>query len=235
MIFPFLNPIVIVAAAVPAVVLLIYVYRKDRLEIEPSWLLASLVILGIASTTLAMLIERFAITLLDLSAPTSRILYSLVLFFVIVGPAEEGMKYLLLRFRTWNQPAFNCQFDGVVYAVFVSLGFALWENIGYVMQLGLTGALLRSVTAVPGHACFGVFMGAWYGMAKRFSNAGDEERSRAYRRFSFVIPALIHGAYDFFATLQVAGSTVIFVAFIIAMFIISIWLINKLSREDAYI
>jgi RsiW-degrading membrane proteinase PrsW (M82 family) len=41
-----------------------------------------------------------------------------------VAGAEESSKYLLLRRRTWHSPEFNCQYDGVVYAVFVALPFA---------------------------------------------------------------------------------------------------------------
>ena len=98
------------------------------------------------------------------------------MYFGVVAFSEEGAKYFLLKRRTWNSAAFNCQFDGVVYAVFVSLGFALWENISYVLMYGLSTALVRAVTAVPGHACFGVFMGVWYGLAKRLH--GRERTAR---------------------------------------------------------
>lgn len=49
---------------------------------------------------------------------------------------------------------------------------------------GLGTAAVRAVTAVPGHACFGVFMGAFYGLAKRYDNFGDEYRSRRCRRLA---------------------------------------------------
>ena len=41
--FFFANPILIAAAVIPAIVLLAYVYRADRLEPEPPGLLWSLV------------------------------------------------------------------------------------------------------------------------------------------------------------------------------------------------
>lgn len=91
--------------------------------------------------------------------PQSSTAYNVLLYFVVVALSEEGFKYLLLKKRTWYSSEFNCQFDGVVYAVFVALGFALWENISYVLMYGLGTAAVRAVTAVPGHACFGVFMG----------------------------------------------------------------------------
>ncbi len=76
--------------------------------------------------------------------------YNVLLYFVVVALSEEGFKYLLLKKRTWYSSEFNCQFDGVVYAVFVALGFALWENISYVLMYGLGTAAIRAVTAVPG-------------------------------------------------------------------------------------
>ena len=55
---------------------------------------------------------------------------------------------------------------------------------------GFGTALVRAVTAVPGHACFGVFMGAWYGMAKRWEGAGFESRSKTCRTMALLLPAL---------------------------------------------
>ena len=94
-------------------------------------------------------------------------IYDALLYFGVVAVSEEGFKFLLLHRRTWRESEFDCCFDGVVYAVFLSLGFALWENIRYVLAYGFATAVARALTAVPGHACFGVFMGAWYGAARR--------------------------------------------------------------------
>ena len=122
--FLYMNPILIAAAVIPAIVLLVQVYRADRLEPEPPVLLLSLVLYGIFATGLAMLTEELGSALLDRSFPRSSTAYNVLMYFVVVAFSEEGFKYLLLKKRTWRSPAFNCQFDGVVYAVFVSLGFA---------------------------------------------------------------------------------------------------------------
>ena len=74
--------------------------------------------------------------------------YRLLFYYIVVACSEEGAKYLLMRFKTWNSSAFNCQFDGVVYAVSVSLGFALLENIMYVLQYGMATAVVRAFTAI---------------------------------------------------------------------------------------
>ncbi len=176
MIFFYTNPILIAAAVIPAVFLLVHVYRADKLEKEPAPLLISLVLYGIAATFIALLLERFGSWLLGRYFPENSTPYNVLMYFGVVAFSEEGAKYFLLKRRTWNSAAFNCQFDGVVYAVFVALGFALWENISYVLMYGLSTALVRAVTAVPGHACFGVFMGVWYGLAKRLHGQGRTAR-----------------------------------------------------------
>ena len=231
--FFYVNPILIAAAVLPAIFLLVQVNRADKLDREPGWLIALLVFQGIISTALAMFTERLGMTLLDWLLPEDALAYRLILYFIVVACSEEGFKYLLLKRRTWNSPEFNCQFDAVVYAVAVSLGFALWENISYVILYGLGTAMLRAVTAVPGHACFGVFMGAFYGMAKRSDNFGHRRRANLSLRLSVLVPVLLHGAYDFIAS--GGGSTWIFVLFVAVMFLVASWMVRSLSRNDRYI
>ena len=231
---PTTNPILIAAAVIPAVILLIDIYRRDRLEKEPRRLLISLVVLGVVSTVLAVVTEYIGSFLLGLVLTEDSIAYNAVMYFIVVACSEEGTKYILLRRKTWKSPEFNCQFDGVVYAVFVSLGFALWENIGYVAAYGLSTALTRALTAVPGHACFGVFMGAWYGMAKRYENEKNEKKCRQSRRLAFWLPVLIHGTYDFIATFNTIHAGWIFLAFVIILFIVARHRVKKLSEQDQY-
>ena len=152
----------------------------------------------------------------------------------MVAVSEEGIKYLLLRFKTWRSPEFNCTFDGVVYAVFLSLGFALWENIHYVLTYGMSTALARAVTAVPGHACFGVFMGTWYGLAKRASLRGKPGKSLALRILAFLIPTLLHGLYDFVAASRLLEMGWVFFPFVGGMFLVSYLLVKLMSRYDGY-
>lgn len=235
MLFFYMNPILIAAAVIPAIFLLVKVYQADRLEKEPPGLLISLVLYGILATGFAMVTERFGSFLLKRYFSSNILVYNILMYFVVVAVSEEGFKYLLLKWRTWRSPFFNCQFDGVVYAVFVSLGFALWENIGYVIRYGLGTALVRAVTAVPGHACFGVFMGTWYGIAKKYEGYGMEGKSRLCRIFAFLLPTLLHGCYDFIASYQHLHYAWAFVAFIVVLFVIAFILIKKMSLHDQYI
>ena len=229
------DVILIAAAVIPAIVLLTMVYRADRVESEPPGLLMRLVLMGILSTSIAKLLERLGLLVLNGVFPGETLLYDILLYFGVVGFAEEGAKYVLLKRATWYSPQFNCRFDGVVYAAFVSLGFALWENLGYVFMHGLGTAMLRAVTAIPGHACFGVFMGCWYAQARELARMGDENASKRLRVLSVVIPALLHGAYDFLATIMDYASGWYFFAFVAVLFVVTYRLIGRLSREDRYI
>ena len=226
------NLFLIAAAVIPAVFLMIKVYRSDRLEKESPGLLWSLTLAGILSALIALVSERILGSVLG-AIVRNKQLYQILLYFVVVACSEEGAKYFLLKRRTWNSWEFNCQYDGVVYAVFVSLGFALWENISYVLHYGFSTALVRAVTAIPGHSCFGVFMGVFYGMARRSENIGQHEAARLYRVLSVLVPVLLHGAYDYIATL--GNSTWIFLCFIAAIFVLAYCLVIRMSKADRYI
>ena len=229
------NWILITAAIVPAIFLMIRVYKADRMEKESGYLLRSLVIGGILATLLAQVEERIGEWILYRNVMPGTTLYNVILYFVVVGVAEETSKFIMMRSRTWRNPEFNCQYDGVVYAVFVSLGFALWENISYVLTYGFSTALVRAVTAVPGHACFGVFMGIFYGIAKKHENRGHHRASVGYRALAILVPVLLHGAYDYIASMEQMHGGWFFVAFIAAMFILAFLLVNRAAKDDQYI
>ena len=229
------DAILISAAVIPAIALLVMVYRADHVDKENPMLLARLVLMGVFATSIAKLLEYAGMVLLDSVFRYETVLYNVLMYFGVVAFAEEGAKYALLKRTTWGRGDFNCRFDGVVYATFVSLGFALWENIGYVMMNGLGTALLRAVTAVPGHACFGVFMGCWYAQAYEMDRRGDARASKRLRVLSVLLPALLHGAYDYLAVGVGNRSGWFFLGFVALLFIITYRLIGRLSREDRYI
>ena len=240
LIFSFLlspNVRLIAAAVLPALALLVYVYRRDRLEPDPPGLLLSLLLCGVAATFLAMITESVGAIALAMFLPggENHPAYGVWMFFVIVGLSEEGFKYLAMRLRTWRSPEFNCRFDGVVYAVFVSLGFALAENIGYVLMYGFGAAILRAITAVPGHASFGVFMGACYGFARKAENGGRREASRIWRLLAVLLPTAIHGCYDYIAVNESADVSATFTVFVAIVFVSAFVLVKRLSAGDEYI
>ena len=78
-------------------------------------------------------------------------------------------------------------------------------------------------------------MGMWYGFGKKYDNERNERASKACRIMSFLLPAFIHGCYDFAAAMEGDAYAWIFIAFILIMFIIAFRLIKKLSYNDRYI
>ena len=137
----------ILAAVLPAAFLLRYIYRHDTIEKEPPGLLVLLLLMGVVAAVCSGVLESLAESILNLLVSPSNPIYIILLAFLVVAMIEEGMKFLLLKRCTWNHPAFNYRFDGIVYAVFISLGFAAFENIQYVLHYGLSVALPRALLA----------------------------------------------------------------------------------------
>ena len=90
--------------------------------------------------------------------------------FIVVALVEEFSKYIIVKYYAQNNREFNEPFDGIVYAVMVSMGFAALENVLYVYQYGSSTGITRAFTAVPAHATFGILMGYFMGKAKFSKN-----------------------------------------------------------------
>ena len=76
-------------------------------------------------------------------------------------------------------------------------------------------------------------MGVFYGLARRAENGGHPGISRRYRTLAILVPAVLHGAYDYIASED--ASIWLFVAFIVALFLLSYRLVSRMSRQDRYI
>lgn len=224
----------------PALVLIFLVYKLDKLEKEPMKVIRRLVICGVGSTfvTLALGFIPDAIKLL---ISEESILYNIFYAFIGVALVEEFSKYIMMRIATYKNKEFNCEFDGIVYAVTVSMGFALFENILYVMDGGLLTALLRAITAIPGHACDGILMGIFYGYAKGSQLKGDSKKEKIYHILAVLVPMIAHGIYDYILFIGVSGlflgilRLVVFGIYAIILFIVSAILLISASRSDSYI
>ena len=82
----------VLAAVLPAVFLMRYVYRKDTAEKEPPALLASLALMGVFAALAAMVLERIGESVLNRLVSTNSRWYVILLAFLVVGAAEEGCK-----------------------------------------------------------------------------------------------------------------------------------------------
>lgn len=222
----------VLAAVVPALFLMRYIYRHDTIEKEPASLLGSLVLCGVGAALAASVVERVGEWILNSALSQSSPYYLLVLAFVVVGAVEEGAKLLFLKMRTWKDWNFTHLFDGVVYSAFVSLGFAAYENIRYVFSYGLSVALPRALFAIPGHLGFSVFMGVFYGRAKLCENRGDPSGQNKNLVLGYLSAVLLHGVYDACAMSGSGLATVIFYAFVAVMYYVVYRMVKRASETD---
>jgi RsiW-degrading membrane proteinase PrsW (M82 family) len=220
-------------AVLPSAFLMAYICRKDKIEKEPLPMLGGLFLTGALTIVSAVILGQLGEALLEGAFEPESMEWLLIDNFLLTALVEEGGKYFVLKRRTWNNPNFDYVFDALVYAVAVSLGFATAENILYVMDGGLSTAIMRAVLSVPGHAIDGVFMGAAYGLAKRFDRAGERRRCKKYLRRALWVPTLIHGFYDFCLSTESDAFIMIFLAFEIVVTAWAFRTVRKMSREDA--
>jgi protease PrsW len=187
-----MNFLVLLSLALaPGIAIAIYIYLKDRHEREPIKLLLMSFFYGVLSTIITLLIS-WPLTKSVSIDPTS-ITDQFINAFFLVALVEEFSKFLFVRFILYNNKNFNEPFDGIVYALMVSMGFATLENVLYTFQYGVTTGVLRMFTAVPAHATFGILMGYFLGLAK-FTH----RRELYYASLALLVATLFHGAYDYF-------------------------------------
>ena len=222
----------VLAAILPAVFLLRYIYRRDTVEKEPMDLLLRLIVGGVLSALAAGILEWLGIWVLKFTLDPASPMYTTVLAFLVVAVAEEGAKLFFLRRRTWNDPSFSHLFDGVVYSAFVSLGFAAFENVKYVFSYGLGVALPRALLAIPGHLGFSVFMGVFYGYAKRCEARGDSTGKTANLLVGYLLAVFLHGFYDACAMSGTAKANLAFFLFVAVMYVVVYQVIKRASRGD---
>lgn len=224
--------IYVLAAVLPAFFLLRYIYKQDTIEKEPGYLLWQLVLGGVAAALCSIVLEMIGNSILDASVDRNDPKYYILLAFLVVAVVEEGTKLFFLRRRSWYDPNFNYLFDGVVYSVFVSLGFAAFENVKYVFSYGLSVALPRALMAIPAHLGFAVFMGVFYGRAKLCENRGNHMGATLNLLVGYLSAVLLHGFYDTCAMLGTQESTVAFLVFVAVMYVVVYRMIRHASRTD---
>ncbi len=223
-------------AVVPPLLLIVYIYRKDRVEKEPIGLLLKLVVLGAISVLPAAFLETIGDSVLANFYEQGSTYFNLIECFLIIGVAEEGLKYLILKKVTWKHPAFNFRFDAIVYAVCVSLGFAMAENIMYVTMMGgISTGVIRAFTAIPAHAINAIYMGYYVGQAKLCHKYGEVSGEILDLRMAFFVPVFLHGFYDFCAVQATEFFTVCFIIFVIIMDILAVTRIRRSSKNDVAI
>jgi protease PrsW len=200
-------------AVAPAVALMSYFYIRDLYDAEPLRLVGLLFLVGMLSAIPVM----YAVNWLD-SFITSPYLHA----FGAVAVVEELSKYLLTCWFALRHREFDEEYDGIVYAVAASLGFATVENLMKLLNYGgWETVYVRTLFTMPGHALFGVIMGFYLGKAKF---AWQKEKRVLLYLLAFIYPWAIHGTYD-----SLLQSDQILVVALTVPFMVWLW-INGLRK-----
>ena len=154
--------ILIFLTLIPSILIGLFVYYKDKYEKEPLNLIFRAFLFGCLAVIPSIIIEQFFMFIqLDK--------FDIFLFaFIGIALVEEGSKFFFLKKFLFPHKEFNEPFDGIIYAVMISLGFATVENFMYVFgsEDSFYVAFIRMFSAVPLHAACGVIMGYYVGEAK---------------------------------------------------------------------
>lgn len=231
---------VLALALIPVIGLLAFIYFNDKKEKEPLGFLIGLFFAGMGTIITAVIVEVIGELIVNSIIPKETVLNQVIVAIAIVGTAEELGKYLVLRIFTWRSRHFDYSYDAIVYAVFVSLGFAALENVTYVFSNGVGTAIARMFTAVPGHACFAVFMGFFYSKAKYAAITKNKSSYKVNNFLAIIVPILIHGVYDAIlmgarvsdAELGAGLAVILWILLVIALFVVSCIIIVKSSKND---
>ena len=218
---------------VPTVVLIVYLFCLDTIEKEPPGLLLKLFLVeGILTMLIVAYVELGMEEVILLLFDEDTLAFRIVDNLIGVALVEELFKYCVLKKFTWKHPAFNYRFDGIVYAAVTALGFAAFENFAYVSEYGFGTALIRMVSAVPGHCVDGILMGIFYGQAKLLEGRGDRAGSFRSRILAILAPIAEHGFYDFFANVEGDAALILFYAYVFLLNATVFVLVWRLAQKD---
>jgi len=217
---------VLLASLAPVLIILFYIYFRDKYDKEPLGLLLKALLMGIVIIIPVIFTERLLMNLIPQSSKVAAAAYHA---FVVAGSTEELFKFLALYLLVWKSPSFDEKFDGIVYAVFVSLGFAGVENVLYVMDGGMQTALTRALTAVPAHAIFGITMGYYLGIAHMY-----KELKGPYLARALLVPILLHGIYDFILMVEVGWLLLLFIPYVIVLYVMGMKKMKEHSDTSVF-
>jgi len=247
----------------PAIALCIYIYLKDKIEKEPIGLLLLLFGLGAVSYIPTLQLEKVIMGLIDglfkneisfsadgllrYSSEGAMVLHKFLCAFTAIAITEICVKWGILFIGTRNNKHFNYLFDGIVYSVFISLGFAAAENIRYAWINGWDTLVLRALSSIPCHLITGIIMGYFYTIWNSYKKAKHMEESCISQGtlkeekikspvsklvLSVVIPFAVTGIYAFAASIDSRIINTVFYFIIFFMYGISFVGVEKIASKD---
>lgn len=188
-----MNNIIIFCGILPAILLVFYIYLRDRYQREPLGQILKAVLFGVISAGIAIVLESTEQSVGLLIPEPATWIGALWNAFVGAAMPEELAKLIMLWLLLRRNKYFDERFDGIVYACCIGMGFAGTENVLYLfgnIENWQSVAVSRAIFAVPGHFMFAVAMGYFY------SKIHFRDMSWSYRSLVFVAPVILHGTYD---------------------------------------
>ncbi|MBQ7163662.1 MAG: PrsW family intramembrane metalloprotease [Bacteroidales bacterium] len=232
---------IVIAAVMPAFVLLFYIYRKDGQQPEPVGQLLKGFFFGVLSVFASLAISKPLEALGIYASESQTMLGQIGVAFFGAAIPEETAKLFMLWLLLRRNPYFDEKMDGIVYAVCVGMGFAATENIMYLFQNyedWVSVGIMRALISVPGHFAFAVLMGYYYSLVhfstQQISLKTDENgelifriddtavgRRDRSRLLVWAAPVLAHGIFDsilMVSSIMPALSALLSIAFIFFCF-----------------
>lgn len=184
----------ILAALLPALLLLYYIFRKDKLKPEPKSQLIKGFFWGVGAAVL-VIIAMWGFVGVTQDDVLGSLTGAVFQAFCYAAIPEELAKFLMLWLLVRSNKFFDEHIDGIVYAVCIGMGFAGAENILYLIEnydSWLSVGIARGLISVPGHFFFAVAMGYYLSLAQ----FGDKARKRTNLCLAIAVPILMHGIFD---------------------------------------
>lgn len=228
-----MNVILLYLAILPSLLLGFYIYKKDKVDKEPLQLLLRSSIGGIIA---ALFVIIFSIMLkvnsISLDTQYGIFLYS----FFGVALLEEGFKYLITYLICYKNKDFNYYYDGIIYASFVSLGFATFENCLYIYNLqDIIVAISRGLLTVPSHVFYAIFMGYYMANAKHYRRHKKKKDEKLHLLKAILMPFVLHGFFDYCLFSKSNTMTLFFIIFVLILYIASFKKVDEVSSNDKHI
>jgi RsiW-degrading membrane proteinase PrsW (M82 family) len=220
--------LMILQAVAPAVALGLFLILTDRYDKEPKRLLLLVFVLGMLVTLPTLIAEMVGQRFNIFSGLTGQLFEA----FIIIGLAEEFFKRLVVVKTVFRHPAFNERLDGIIYCGITALGFATLENFMYILSYSAASPdiwISRALLSVPTHMLLGITMGYYLSMAKF---CGNPDLCMRYYRMSLVVPALLHGAFDFILMSNIPLLSLLLLPFVGYLWVSGIIKLRRYYKES---
>lgn len=208
----------------PVICFILWIYYKDKYNKESIYILLKYFVLGIIISFFAIIIEKILVDK-NIFEDDTNLIYTA---FVVAGCTEEILKGITLFIFANREESYDEKLDGIIYSIFLSLGFATVENIIYVNYEKVVSilqiAFSRAIISIPAHVMFAITMGYYFSKYK-FENNGVKRRQNLI--LAFLIPILLHGIFDFILMIGYKWTIIVFILYLTVLARINLDKFNK--------